>query len=77
MDHLQAYKRNLIITGPCGVGKTWLGCALAHAASRDGVTIVYTRLFEELELSYGDGRFPPLIKRKRAEALFQKSEVGH
>ncbi len=31
-------KRNLIITGPCGVGKTWLGCALAQAACRDGVT---------------------------------------
>ena len=34
-------KRNLIITGPCGVGKTWLGCALAQAACRDGVTVVY------------------------------------
>ena len=23
------HKRNLMITGPCGVGKTWLACALA------------------------------------------------
>jgi len=30
-------KRNLIITGPCGVGKTWLGCAAAQAACRDGM----------------------------------------
>ena len=37
-------KRNLIITGPCGVGKTWLGCALAQAACRDGVTVVYKRM---------------------------------
>ena len=41
-------KRNLMITGPCGVGKTWLACALAQAARRDGVTVLYkrtTRLF--------------------------------
>lgn len=58
-------KRNLIITGPCGVGKTWLGCALAQAACRDGITVVYkrmSRLFEELELSHGDGRFPRLFR---------------
>jgi DNA replication protein DnaC len=58
-------KRNLIITGPCGVGKTWLGCALAQAACRDGVTVVYRRmprLFEELELAHGDGRFPRLFR---------------
>ncbi|PHR22894.1 MAG: AAA family ATPase [Hoeflea sp.] len=58
-------KRNLIITGPCGVGKTWLGCALAQAACRDGVTVVYKRmprLFEELELAHGDGRFPRLFR---------------
>ena len=27
-------KRNLMITGPCGVGKTWLACALAQAGTR-------------------------------------------
>lgn len=58
-------KRNLIITGPCGVGKTWLGCALAQAACRDGVSVLYKRmprLFEELELAHGDGRFPRLFR---------------
>ena len=54
-------KRNLIITGPCGVGKTWLACALAQAACRNGNTVLYRRLprlFDELELAHGDGRFP-------------------
>lgn len=58
-------KRNLMITGPCGVGKTWLACALAQAACREGVTVLYkrtTRLFDELELARGDGRFPRVFK---------------
>ena len=49
-----ADKRNLILTGPCGVGKTWLACALAQAACRTGVTVLYRRLprlFDELELA--------------------------
>lgn len=60
-----ADKRNLMITGPCGVGKTWLACALAQAACREGTTVLYkrtTRLFDELELAHGDGRFPRLFK---------------
>ena len=54
-----ADKRSLIITGPCGVGKTWLGCALAQAACRDGTTVLYKRmprLFEELEMAHGPSR---------------------
>ena len=60
-----AVKRNLMITGPCGVGKTWLACALAQPACREGTTVLYkrtTRLFDELELAHGDGRFPRLFK---------------
>ncbi|TLP42159.1 AAA family ATPase [Cohaesibacter sp. CAU 1516] len=58
-------KRNLSIVGPCGVGKTWLACALAQAACRDGITVLYKRaprLFDELEIAHGDGRFPRLFR---------------
>ncbi len=58
-------RRNLMITGPCGTGKTWLACALAQAACRNGVTVLYKRLprlFDELELAHGDGRFPRLFR---------------
>ena len=50
-------KRNLMITGPCSVGKTWLACALAQAACRDGVTVLYKRmprLFDALEMAHGE-----------------------
>ncbi len=57
--------RNLMITGPCGVGKTWLACALGQRACRDNLTVIYQRLprlFADLELAHGDGRFPRLFR---------------
>ena len=55
---------NVILLGPTGVGKTWIGCALAHRACRHGYTVRYLRLprlFEELRLAHADGRFPKLL----------------
>lgn len=56
---------NVILLGPTGVGKTWIGCALAHHACRQGYTVRYLRLprlFEELRLAHADGRFPKLMR---------------
>lgn len=60
-----AEHRNLMITGPCGVGKTWLACALGQKACRDNAAVLYRRLprlFAELGLAHGDGRFPRLFR---------------
>jgi DNA replication protein DnaC len=58
-------RRNLIITGPCGIGKTWLACALGQKACREDLPTLYRRvprLFAELELGHGDGRFPRMFR---------------
>jgi DNA replication protein DnaC len=55
----------LLVTGPCGVGKSWLSCALAQKACRDGYTVHYARvprLFADLDLAHGDGRFARLFR---------------
>jgi DNA replication protein DnaC len=60
-----AEHRNLLLTGPCGIGKSWLSCALAQKACRDGYTVHYARvprLFADLELAHGDGRFARLFR---------------
>jgi DNA replication protein DnaC len=55
---------NVLITGATGVGKTWLACALAHAACRQGYRVQYLRLprlWRELAIARGDGRYPKLL----------------
>jgi DNA replication protein DnaC len=55
-----AAKHNLLVTGPTGAGKSFISCALAHAAIRRGHTALYVRmprLLAELALSRGDGRY--------------------
>src|SRR6201997_4936771 len=55
--------QNLVVEGPAGVGKSWLACALGHKACRDNRSVLYQRiprLFGDLALARGDGRYPRL-----------------
>lgn len=56
--------QNAIITGPTGVGKTFIACALGNAACRQGFSARYyrlPRLLSDLVLARGDGSYPKLL----------------
>jgi len=53
-----AAHRSVLISGPTGIGKSFIACALGNAAARSGYTVLYVRaprLFETLQQSRGDG----------------------
>lgn len=56
---------NLILCGPTGVGKSWLASALGHKACRDDRSVLYHRipkLFADLTLARGDGRYARILR---------------
>ncbi|MGH2874466.1 MAG: IS21-like element helper ATPase IstB [Solirubrobacteraceae bacterium] len=65
--------QNVLLTGPCGVGKTFAVCALANAACRRGFRARYYRasaLVSDLALARGDGSRPKLLgKLARTDLL--------
>ncbi len=65
--------QNIFLLGPTGIGKSFLACALAEKACRDGFTAWYTRaaqLFRDLALARADGSLRTLLARlARLEVL--------
>ena len=58
-------RQGLLLTGPAGVGKSWLACALGQKACREDFSVAYhraPRLFATLALARGDGRYARLLK---------------
>ena len=57
---------NLVITGPTGIGKSWLASAFVQSACRHGFTATYVRaprLLHELAVSRGDGTYARVLVR--------------
>lgn len=59
-------KQNLLITGPCGSGKTYLACAIGHAACLREHSVRYfrlSRLMLEFTQAKADGSYSSLLKQ--------------
>lgn len=57
-------KQNLLVTGPCGSGKTYLACALGHNACLNGFYVRYyrlSRLLLSLTQSKADGTYQKFL----------------
>jgi DNA replication protein DnaC len=57
---------NVLLIGPTGIGKSWLGCALAQKACRDGFSVLHRRtaeLFRELAVAHVDGSIGRLLQK--------------
>ena len=62
-----------------GVGKSWLACALGHQACRDNRSVLYQRvpkLFADLALAHGDGRYPRIMRSLNGVQLLILNDWG-
>ena len=57
--------QNLLVTGPCGSGKTYIACALGHTACMKGYSVKYyrlSRLLLELMQAKADGSYSKALQ---------------
>jgi DNA replication protein DnaC len=60
-----AERRNLLITGAAGLGKSWLACAFGHKACRENISVLYVRvprLFADLAVVHGSPGYARLLR---------------
>ena len=73
------HQRHCLITGPTGVGKSYLACALAHKACREGFRALYyygPKLFRELNLAQADGSLTRFLKKLARSTLLVVDDWG-
>ena len=71
--------QNLLITGPCGSGKTYLACAIGHAACMREYSVRYyrlSRLLLELTQAKADGSYSKLLKQLAKLRLLALDDWG-
>lgn len=71
--------RNLLIIGPTGIGKSWLGEAFAERACRSGYSaycVRASRLFHDLHVARGDGSYTRVLARLAKTDLLAIDDLG-
>lgn len=72
-------KENILITGPTGAGKTYLACAFANQACRQGYGTRYIRLpklFQEITIAKADGSYIKLMEHVAKLSLLILDDWG-
>lgn len=71
--------QNIIVTGSTGAGKTYMACALAQAACRQGYSILYLRIprfLRSLEVARADGSYEKLLREIQKTDLVLFDDFG-
>jgi DNA replication protein DnaC len=71
--------QNVIIVGPTGTGKTYLSCALAQRACREGLSAYYLRtptLYRNLAMAKADGSYARVLARLGRISLLVLDDLG-
>ncbi len=71
--------QNIIITGPTGVGKTYLACALANRACRMSYSSFYLRapkLFHDVAIARADGSYAKFMNKLAKTKLLLIDDLG-
>jgi DNA replication protein DnaC len=70
---------NLILTGPSGVGKSWIAEACGQAACRQGLSVRYERthrMLETLRLAHADGTYSKRLAQLARTDLLILDDLG-
>jgi len=70
---------NVLITGPTGVGKSFIACALGHFACINGFMATYAnalKLFSKLKFAKADGSYTKELKNIKKQHVFIIDDFG-